>query len=107
MKKPKLIKREVISVQVSAGGKAFPSAHALYREFYADGSERTVNGCSVYPMVTTGMLNGTKKDKKYELEACRPDLFPVIEAAAILNKTLIDACVILDEKRGCGEVELR
>jgi hypothetical protein len=102
---PKLIERRFVGLQVLAGGRSPPMAYVLYSEFYADGSTRSSRGRSITSMVTSGMLNGTGRQKKMAKQAYRPDLQPVIEAAAVLNHTLIDACLQLDDFHGYGEMK--
>jgi hypothetical protein len=105
MDKPKLAIRRCEGLQVHAGGKSFPHAYALYSELYTDGTEKFVRGHSIHSVMSSACLNGTRKEKDFYLEATRPDLFAMIEAAAVLNRSILDECQRLDNKRGCGETK--
>ena len=105
VKKPRLVMRRCIGLQVFAGGVAMPVVYALYEECFSDGSRAGVRGDSLYGLPQFNMLNGTSAQKKKAEQAHRPDLLPIIKAAAVLHNTLTAACLRLDKSRGRGETE--
>jgi hypothetical protein len=75
----------------------------VYEETYTDGTIKTTTGNRIYGVTTSGMINGTQKQRNEATLAYHPELLPVIEAAAVLNDSLTQACLSLDAQRGCGE----
>lgn len=100
---PKLIERRYIGLQVLTRGKLPPMAYALYTERYSDGTVKSSRGYSLSSAITIKMLNGTSTQKKRAKQVYRSDLQPVIEAAAVLNRALTNACLELDAIWGYGE----
>jgi hypothetical protein len=103
MEKPKVVIKRCVGLNVLSGGVAPPSAYALYSEIYSNGVERLSSGHVIHSVLSSSMLNGTDKEKQIQQETYHPELFSMIQAAAILNKAILDVCLDLDSKRGSGE----
>lgn len=104
-KKPKVIRRRAVGIQVVAGGKVFPNAHIIYEEMYDDGTYgKIVRGHTLHGVEGAASLNArTKKERDFHRQAVRTDLFPTMQAASILIDEIWRACKTLDEKRGIEE----
>jgi hypothetical protein len=97
MKKPILVERKFIGINILAGGNIFPQAYILYEERYSDGTIKTTRGDSVHSTPSFDDINGG--DRKN----LRGDLFCILNAAAILNNELKETCLRLDRAKGIGE----
>jgi|WetSurMetagenome_2_1015567.scaffolds.fasta_scaffold152927_2 hypothetical protein len=88
--KPTLLDRRILGMRVTEGRVTLPSAGLVYEEFYDDGTKKIVYGNRVFGV---GMP-GKARVKGQE----RPDLFPVIQACAVLFQALENACASLDAR---------
>jgi D-Tyr-tRNAtyr deacylase len=110
-KKPRVIRRRLIGLFISGSQRnAPPMAHAIYEEDTLEEIKGTLvfrtkmsRGDSLQVCQHTGMLNGSKKEKAYHLQAFRPDLHYSIQAASVLYQQIEHACRQLDDQRKKGE----
>lgn len=107
MKKKKIIsRRRMVGLVVLAGGRAFPTAHVVYEAEYLDnGYVRSELECgnSIYGC-SFGEQPRTKKDKRIDRLRIIPELYTMLHAAALLNRSIEEACVALDEELGLKQL---
>jgi hypothetical protein len=111
---PQLVERRLIGLFIARGTRvSTPTAHAVYEETYMSDSgfsRKPVRGDSVIPAHLTAPSRvpndfRTTARKVYAAKY-RPELYPVLDAAATLYAELEQACLNLDGLLGVKEFKI-
>jgi hypothetical protein len=90
--KPTITQQRLVGIRVYGVSRVgVPNCYLIYEVWYSDGSTKFVRGKPVFGAAYRAVPKG-EKDKTQ-----RPDLFPVIVAAAHLIGMLENVCADLDD----------